>query len=200
MYERFTEDARKIMQSANQRACESNGEYCETEHILLGLLDNPHSIAADILRNLGSDLKQIAAMVRENMPPLGDKSIVTSKPTKLPQTPLAKKVVEYAIEGARNLKQDYLGTEHLLYGLIREANGIAGQVLAHFGITIDKVRKETLSILGLTLLQEGVQVLNKGTYALKGKAVEDPTELAKTITALCQNLSHLRCGRVRRYF
>src|SRR5262249_47351410 len=123
MYERFTDRARKVMQLANQEAQRFNHEYIGTEHILLGLVKEGSGVAANVLKNLDVDLRKIRLEVEK---------IVQSGPDmvtmgKLPQTPRAKKVIEYAMEEARNLNHNYVGTEHLLLGLLREQEGVAAQ-------------------------------------------------------------------------
>ena len=143
MYERFTDRARKVLQLANQEAQRFNHEYIGTEHILLGLVKEGSGVAANVLKNLDIDLRKIRLEVEK---------IVQSGPDmvtmgKLPQTPRAKKVIEYAIEEARNLNHNYVGTEHLLLGLIREEEGVASQVLMNLGLKLAYVREEVLHLL-----------------------------------------------------
>ncbi len=144
MYERFTDRARKVMQLANQEAQRFNHEYIGTEHILLGLVKEGSGVAANVLKNLDVDLRKIRLEVEK---------IVQSGPDmvtmgKLPQTPRAKKVIEYAVEEARNLGHNYVGTEHLLLGLLREQEGVAAQVLMNLGLKLEDVREEVLNLLG----------------------------------------------------
>src|SRR5881227_3950843 len=144
MYERFTDRARKVMQLANQEAQRFNHEYIGTEHILLGLVKEGSGVAANVLKNLDIDLRKIRIEVEK---------IVQSGPDmvtmgKLPQTPRAKKVIEYSIEEARNLNHNYVGTEHLLLGLLREQEGVAAQVLMNLGLKLEDVREEVLNLLG----------------------------------------------------
>src|SRR5579871_21192 len=144
MYERFTDRARKVMQLANQEAQRFNHEYIGTEHILLGLVKEGSGVAANVLKNLDIDLRKIRLEVEK---------IVQSGPDmvtmgKLPQTPRAKKVIEYSIEEARNLNHNYVGTEHLLLGLLREQEGVAAQVLMNLGMKLEDVREEVLNLLG----------------------------------------------------
>jgi ATP-dependent Clp protease ATP-binding subunit ClpC len=144
MYERFTDRARKVMQLANQEAQRFNHEYIGTEHILLGLVKEGAGVAANALKNLNIDLRKVRLEVEK---------IVQSGPDmltmgKLPQTPRAKKVIEYSIEEARGLNHNYVGTEHLLLGLMREGDGVAAQVLAHLGLTTDRVRTKVMNSLG----------------------------------------------------
>ena len=122
MFERLTDRARKVMALANQEAQRFNHEYIGTEHILLGLVKEGSGVAANVLKNLDVDLRKIRLEV-EKLVQSGPEMVTMGK---LPQTPRAKKVLEYAIEEARNLNHNYVGTEHLLLGLLREQDGVAG--------------------------------------------------------------------------
>ena len=144
MYERFTDRARKVMQLANQEAQRFNHEYIGTEHILLGLVKEGSGVAANVLKNLDVDLRKIRLEV-EKLVQSGPDMVTMGK---LPQTPRAKKVIEYAIEEARNLNHNYVGTEHLLLGLLREQEGVAAQVLMNLGLKLEEVREEVLNLLG----------------------------------------------------
>src|SRR5258705_1714831 len=144
MYERFTDRARKVMQLANQEAQRFNHEYVGTEHVLLGLIKEGSGVAANVLRNLDVDLRKIRNEV-EKIVQAGPEMVTMGK---LPQTPRAKKVIEYAIEEARNLNHNYVGTEHLLLGLLREHDGVAAQVLMNLGLKLEEVREEVLNLLG----------------------------------------------------
>ncbi|MEI7836158.1 MAG: ATP-dependent Clp protease ATP-binding subunit [Planctomycetota bacterium] len=144
MFERFTERARKVMAMANQEAQRFNHEYIGTEHILLGLIKDGSGVGANVLRSLNVDLPKVRMEIEKLVKP-GPNTVTLGK---LPQTPKAKKVLEYAIEEARNLNHNYVGTEHLLLGLLRETDGVAAQVLMNLGIKLDEVRGEVLNILG----------------------------------------------------
>jgi ATP-dependent Clp protease ATP-binding subunit ClpC len=144
MYERFTDRARKVMQLANQEAQRFNHEYIGTEHILLGLVKEGSGVAANVLKNLDVDLRKIRLEV-EKLVQSGPDMVTMGK---LPQTPRAKKVIEYAMEEARNLNHNYVGTEHLLLGLLREQEGVAAQVLMNLGLKLEEVREEVLNLLG----------------------------------------------------
>src|SRR5271166_5075274 len=144
MYERFTDRARKVMQLANQEAQRFNHEYVGTEHVLLGLIKEGSGVAANVLRNLDVDLRKIRNEV-EKIVQAGPEMVTMGK---LPQTPRAKKVIEYAIEEARNLNHNYVGTEHLLLDLLREQEGVAAQVLMNLNLKLEEVREEVLNLLG----------------------------------------------------
>ncbi len=144
MFERFTDRARKVMALANQEAQRFNHEFIGTEHILLGLVKEGSGVGATVLKNLDVDIKKLRIEV-EKLVHSGPDMVTMGK---LPQTPKAKKVIEYAIEEARHLNHNYVGTEHILLGLLREAEGIAAQVLMNLGLKLEEVRQEVLNLLG----------------------------------------------------
>src|SRR6476660_6855559 len=184
MYERFTDRARKVMQLANQEAQRFNHEYIGTEHVLLGLVKEGSGVAANVLKNLDIDLRKIRLEVERIVQhgPGGDQVVMG----RLPHTPRAKKVIEYSIEEARNLNHNYVGTEHLLLGLLREQEGVAAQVLMNLGLKLEDVREEVLNLLGHNMATEenpgsGERQTSKGkskTPALDSFG-RDLTELAR---------------------
>ena len=153
MYERFTDRARKVMQLANQEAQRFNHEYIGTEHILLGLIKEGSGVAANVLKNLDIDLRKIRLEV-EKLVQSGPDMVTMGK---LAQTPRAKKVLEYSLEEARNLNHNYVGTEHILLGLLREQEGVAAQVLMNLGLKLEEVREEVLNLLGHGTEGEGME-------------------------------------------
>ncbi len=156
MYERFTDRARKVMQLANQEAQRFNHEYIGTEHVLLGLIKEGSGVAANVLKNLDVDLRKIRLEV-EKLVQSGPDMVTMGK---LPQTPRAKKVIEYSMEEARNLNHNYVGTEHILLGLLREQEGVAAQVLMNLGLKLEEVREEVLNLLGHGI--EGAEGTERG--------------------------------------
>src|ERR1700748_1987575 len=180
MYERFTDRARKVMQLANQEAQRFNHEYVGTEHVLLGLIKEGSGVAATVLRNMDVDLRKIRNEI-EKIVQAGPDMVTMGK---LPQTPRAKKVIEYAIEEARNLNHNYVGTEHLLLGLLREQEGVAAQVLMNLNLKLDEVREEVLNLLGhgMDAGGEGERAAAKGSKS-KTPALDsfgrDLTDLAR---------------------
>ncbi len=167
MFERFTDRARKVMALANQEAQRFNHEYIGTEHILLGLVKEGSGVGANVLKNLGVDLRKVRLEV-EKLVKSGPEVVTMGK---LPQTPRAKRVIEYAIEEARNLNHNYVGTEHLLLGLLREQDGVAAQVLMNLGLKLDDVREEVLNLLGAGVeAEETSAVTPPGEVAKKGKS------------------------------
>lgn len=167
MFERFTDRARKVMALANQEAQRFNHEYIGTEHILLGLVKEGSGVGANVLKNLGVDLRKVRMEV-EKLVKSGPEMVTMGK---LPQTPRAKRVIEYAIEEARNLNHNYVGTEHLLLGLLREQDGVAAQVLMNLGLKLEEVREEVLNLLGAGVeTEEAAAVSGPSEAAPKGKS------------------------------
>src|SRR3954467_6211842 len=181
MFERFTDRARKVMALANQEAQRFNHEYIGTEHILLGLVKEGSGVGANVLKNLDVDLRKVRLEV-EKLVKSGPDMVTMGK---LPQTPRAKKVIEYAIEEARNLNHNYVGTEHLLLGLLREHDGVAAQVLMNLGLKLEEVRDEVLNLLGAGVENEEPASQEKQTNKGKSKTPaldsfgRDLTELAR---------------------
>jgi hypothetical protein len=134
------------MQLANQEAQRFQQFYIGTEHILLGLVKEGSGVAVNALKSLGVDPDRIAVEIDR----LFRKDPPAGLVNKLPTTPRAKMVVNYAMEEARNLKHSYVGTEHILLGLLREEEGVAAQVLMKFGLALDKVRGEIRAILQMS--------------------------------------------------
>ncbi|GMU81669.1 MAG: ATP-dependent Clp protease ATP-binding subunit [Phycisphaerales bacterium] len=215
MFERFTDRARKVMALANQEAQRFNHDYIGTEHILLGLVKEGSGVGANVLKNLGVDLRKVRLEV-EKLVKSGPETVTMGK---LPQTPRAKRVIEYAIEEARNLNHNYVGTEHLLLGLLREQDGVAAQVLIHLGLKLEDVREEVLNLLGAGVEPEessaagppgGAAEAKKGGGKSKTPALDsfgrdltdlaregklDPvigrtTEIERVITVLCRRMKN----------
>ncbi len=182
MFERFTDRARKVMALANQEAQRFNHEYIGTEHILLGLVKEGSGVGANVLKNLDVDLRKVRLEV-EKLVKSGPETVTMGK---LPQTPRAKKVIEYAIEEARNLNHNYVGTEHLLLGLLREQDGVAAQVLMNLNLRLEDVREEVLNLLGASEESEeatagggGEQKKSKSKTPALDSFGRDLTEIAR---------------------
>ncbi len=141
----FTDRVRKVLQMAREEAARLHHEYVGTEHILLGLIREGEGVAAAVLTNLSVDLEEIQQKIEETVKK--GKAAAASGPD-LPYTSRAKKVLELAMTEARELNHSYVGTEHLLLGLLREEKGIAAQVLNDAGVTLEQARAETLRLLG----------------------------------------------------
>ena len=140
----FTDRVRKVLAMARGEAIRLQHDYVGTEHILLGLIREGEGVAAAVLMNLNVDLEQIHERIEDSV----RKGKATIALGELPYTSRAKKVLEYAMAEARELNHSYVGTEHLLLGLLREEKGIAAQVLTDAGVNLEQSRAETLRILG----------------------------------------------------
>ena len=149
-FEKFSERARRVLSLAQEEAQRFNHNYIGTEHILLGLVRETDGVAAKVLANLGVELNKVRAAV-EFIIGRGERSA----PGEIGLTPRAKKVIELAVDEARRLSHHYIGTEHLLIGLMREGEGVAAGVLESLGVNLDKVRGETSRILTQTVQTTG---------------------------------------------
>ena len=145
MFDRFTERARKVMSLARLEAQRFYHDYVGTEHILLALVKEGTGVAAVVLKKMGVDLKSIRDEIERTVE-RGPQPV--SQNQQLPYTPRAKKVLELSLEEARNLGHHYIGTEHLLLGLLREHDGYAAQALMNLGLKLEDVREEVHNFLG----------------------------------------------------
>lgn len=143
MFERFTDRARKVMALANQEAQRFNHEYIGTEHMLLGLIKEGSGVGAGALKHLDIDLRKVRLEV-EKLVKTGPDMVAMGK---LPYTPRSKKAIEHAIEEARNLNHNYVGTEHLLLGLCRDVENVAARVLAGLNAPLDVIREQVTTFL-----------------------------------------------------
>jgi ATP-dependent Clp protease ATP-binding subunit ClpC len=141
-FDKFTEQARKALSLAQEEAHRLKHNYIGTEHLLLGLVHEGKGVAAKVLLKLGVELQTVRNAV-EFIIGRGDRVV----PGEIGLTPRAKKVIELAIDEARRMNHHYIGTEHLLLGLIREGEGVAVGVLESLGLKLEQVRKETLKML-----------------------------------------------------
>jgi ATP-dependent Clp protease ATP-binding subunit ClpC len=171
-FEKFSERARRVLSLAQEEAQRFNHNYIGTEHILLGLVRENEGTAAKVLGGLGTELNKIRSAV-EFIIGKGD----TAASGEIGLTPRAKKVIELAVDEARRLNHHYIGTEHLLIGLMREGEGVAAGVLESLGVTLDKVRGETNS------------VLNKGARSSKGRSGGKATTKTPTLDQLGVDLT-----------
>ena len=144
-FDRFSERARKVLSLAHEEAQRFNHNYIDTEHILLGLVRETEGVAARVLANLGVDLSTMRSAV-EFLTPRDDRS----NRVEISLSPRAKKVVDLAVDEAYQMNCTYIGTEHLLIGLLREGGGIEAWVLKGPNVNLDSVRKETLKILNIS--------------------------------------------------
>ena len=142
-FNKFTERARKVLHLAQEEAQRLKHNYIGTEHLLLGLIREGDGVAAKVLSNLGVDLDKARISV-ESVLGRGNRVVIGE----IGFTPRAKKVIELAVDEARRLHHHYLGTEHLLLGLVREGQGIGAGVLESLGVSLEKVRAQTMQVLG----------------------------------------------------
>lgn len=140
---RFTERAERAVLIAQEEAKRMNHDYVGTEHELLGLIALAEGTAAQVICNFRVDLRAIRARI-EKIIGTGNNVMLLGE---IPFTPRAKKVLEFAVEEAQAFGHNYVGTEHLLLGMLREEEGIAATVLEEFGFTVDNVRQEVKAIL-----------------------------------------------------
>ncbi|MCS7207490.1 MAG: ATP-dependent Clp protease ATP-binding subunit [Dehalococcoidia bacterium] len=145
-FEKFSERARRVLSLAQEEAVRFNHNYIGTEHLLLGLVRETEGVAARVLANLGVDLNKVRSAV-EFIIGRGERPVSQES---IGLTPRAKKVIELAVDEARRLGHHYIGTEHLLIGLLREGEGVAAGVLESLGVSLDRVRAETQRILSQT--------------------------------------------------
>ncbi len=141
-FDKFTERARKVLTLAQEEAQRFNHNYIGTEHLLLGLVREGDGVAAKVLGNMGVELNKVRSAV-EFIIGRGDRMVMGE----IGLTPRAKKVIELAVDEARRLNHHYIGTEHLLLGLVREGEGIAAGVLESLGVSLDKVRAQVIHVL-----------------------------------------------------
>jgi ATP-dependent Clp protease ATP-binding subunit ClpC len=176
MFNRFTERARKVILLAKEEAKRFNHDYIGTEHILLGLVREGEGVAAAVLASFGLTPDKIRIEVEKLVQP-GPSTVISGD---LPFTPKAKKVMELATEEARALGHNYIGTEHLLLGLIREGEGVASQVLMNLGMELERVREEVMNLLGSAIpgYEMGQKISHAKTPALDAFG-RDLTKLAK---------------------
>jgi ATP-dependent Clp protease ATP-binding subunit ClpC len=143
VFERFTERAKQVVVLAQEEARALKHNYIGTEHILLGLLREEEGLAARVLESLDITVEEVRAQVARIIGP-GDEPIVSGQ---IPFTPRAKKVLELSLREALSLKHNYIGTEHILLGLVRENEGVAARILLDFDADAEKIRNEIMRVL-----------------------------------------------------
>ena len=186
MSNRFTERAQRVILIAQEEAKRLNHDYVGTEHILLGLIALGEGVAAQVLANLGVDLRRVRSEI-EKIVGTGDNVMLLGE---IPFTPRAKKVLEYAVEEAQHMGHSYVGTEHLLLGLIREEEGVAARVLENLGLRLDVVREEVLNLLGEGQQQGGKEAPSAGSGSGSPSRTKSKTptldEFGRDLTAMAR--------------
>jgi len=181
----FTDRVRKVLQMAREEAARLHHEYVGTEHILLGLIREGEGVAAAVLTNLNVDLEEIQQKIEETVKK--GKAAAAAGPD-LPYTSRAKKVLELAMSEARELNHSYVGTEHLLLGLLREEKGIAAQVLTDAGVNLEQARAETLRLLGSEMPQTPA---GGGTGAQPTPPKSEKKSKTPALDHFCRDLTQL---------
>jgi ATP-dependent Clp protease ATP-binding subunit ClpA len=181
-FDKFTQRARSVLQYAQEEAQRLHHNYIGTEHILLGLVRESDGVAARILVDLGIDLNTVRSSVElvlgRGQPVAGEIGL----------TPRARKVIELAVEEARRLKHHYVGTEHLLLGLVREGEGIAADILQSHGVSLDRVREQVIEVLKQTQMpprppvQHRVVTFGEGARRALHLAQEEATRVGHGYT------------------
>ena len=174
----FTERVRKVLALAREESARLHHEYVGTEHILLGLLREGEGVASTVMLNVGIDVDAVASLLEQTVK-RGNSATVTGPD--LPYTSRAKKVLELAMAEARDLNHTYVGTEHLLLGLIREEKGIAAQVLVDAGLTLDVARAEVLRILGTETEAHSTDLAPRRMQGRLGIAAEQHPERIRNV-------------------
>src|SRR5213075_132482 len=162
-FDKFTERARRVLTLAQEEAQRFNHNYIGTEHLLLGLVREGDGVAAKVLNNLGVELSKVRSAV-EFIIGRGEKSVAGE----IGLTPRAKKVIELAVEEARRLNHNYIGTEHLLLGLVREGEGIAAGVLESLGVNLEKVRTQAIQVVS----QSGTGTEGQGKHQSRTPTID----------------------------
>src|ERR671935_762552 len=183
----FTDRVRKVLQMAREEAARLHHEYVGTEHILLGLIREGEGVAAAVLTNLNVDLEEIQQKIEETVKK--GKAAAAAGPD-LPYTSRAKKVLELAMSEARELNHSYVGTEHLLLGLLREEKGIAAQVLTDIGVNLDTARAETLRLLG-TEMPQGGATAQQGSSPGASAPKSEKKSKTPALDHFCRDLTQL---------
>ncbi|MEX0980030.1 MAG: ATP-dependent Clp protease ATP-binding subunit [Gemmatimonadota bacterium] len=183
----FTDRVRKVLAMARDEAIRLQHDYVGTEHILLGLIREGEGVAAAVLTNLSVDLDQIHERVEESV----RKGKATIALGELPYTSRAKKVLEFAMAEARELNHSYVGTEHLLLGLLREEKGIAAQVLNSLGVTLEEARAETLKVLGSDVTPPEPAGMGGGSSPTPSSAKSEKKSKTPALDHFCRDLTEL---------
>jgi ATP-dependent Clp protease ATP-binding subunit ClpC len=184
----FTERVRKVLAMAREEAARLHHEYVGTEHILLGLIREGEGVAATVLQNLSVELDEIQQKIEETVKK--GKAAQTTGPD-LPYTSRAKKVLELAMSEARELSHSYVGTEHLLLGLLREEKGIAAQVLTDAGVNLEAARAETLRILGTEMPQQQGGAQSSGQQPTPAAPKGEKKSKTPALDHFCRDLTQL---------
>ncbi|MDI9641207.1 ATP-dependent Clp protease ATP-binding subunit [Kamptonema cortianum] len=182
MWQRFTERARKVVFFAQEEAQKFGEGYVSTEHLLLGLVRESDSVAARVLEKMGVSLAKIRSEVEKQIPR------VEQRPSQdMTLTPRAKRVIDLAYDEARNLNNNYIGTEHLLLGLIREGDGLAGRVLARLGVELERARREVMALQDNDVQTKGPSKGSGSGSQTGGAKTQTLDEFGRDLTELARD-------------
>jgi ATP-dependent Clp protease ATP-binding subunit ClpC len=184
MFERFTDRARRVVVLAQEEARMLNHDYIGTEHLLLGLIHEGRGVAAKALESLGISLEVVRQQVEEIIG-LGQQA----PSGHIPFTPRAKKVLELSLRESLQLGQDYIGTEHILLGLLREGDGVAAQVLVKLGADLNRVRQQ---VIQLVTGRHGEEVTGEANWQGERARAGLPDDAFTRIDALDQEIAQAR--------
>ena len=183
----FTDRVRKVLAMAREEAIRLQHDYVGTEHIILGLIREGDGVASAVLTTLNVDLEQIHERVEEWV----RKGKATIALGELPYTSRAKKVLEFAMAEARDFNHSYVGTEHLLLGLLREEKGIAARVLTSLGVTLEEARGETLKVLGSSDIAISEPAGIGGGGSTESARQDDKKSKTPALDHFCRDLTEL---------
>lgn len=189
-YERFTDRARKVMQLANQEAQRFNHEYIGTEHVAIGLVKEHAGVARFVLNKAGIDVCKIRLEVERLVKSGPDMALMG----KLPYTPRTKQVLQFAIEESRALGHLYVGTEHILLGLLREREGIGGQVIRGLGLSLEDARRALKDVLGEQHDKDSAPAASGPEHDEPAEREDGVPEWFMEILGLCYTMGHDRSG------
>src|SRR5881296_601613 len=186
-FDKFTERARKVLQLAQEEAQRFNHNYIGTEHLLLGLVREGEGVAAKVLANLGVELNKVRSAV-EFIIGRGDRTVTGD----IGLTPRAKKVIELSVDEARRLNHHYIGTEHLLLGLVREGEGIAAGVLESLGVSLEKVRQQVMQVVSQSSsYQQSRQAMPSTSEGTSAPASLQPWQMQFLVTLRPEEIGEL---------
>src|SRR5438477_2608912 len=180
-FDKFTERARKVLSLAQEEAQRFQHNYIGTEHLLLGLVREGEGVAAKVLSNLGVELNKVRSAV-EFIIGRGDRIVLGE----IGLTPRAKKVIELAVDEARRLNHHYIGTEHLLLGLVSEGEGIAAGVLESLGVNLENVRTQTIRVLSQSAIPQALEQSDISQEVNDSNRFDQFTEQAKKVLYLAK--------------
>jgi len=190
-YDKFTERTQRVLRFAEEEAKRFNHNYIDTEHILLGLVREGDGIAAKVLANLGVDLNKVRSKVDLIIGRGHNPLHVEIAPTLS-----ARRVINLAIDEARLMEHNYIGTEHILLGLVREGDGIAARVLESLGVNLERVRAETTRVLSHNSEAQKIEAKDSESEAVSSSPLHDAAMIAAGLPILIEGVSEMSAEEV----